>query len=72
MNVLIYYIDFHPDNYQGGSGKSFEMRYSLTIPNDILVGEIKEYILNKLSDHVRNQRPFGHDVNASIITIEII
>ena len=72
MKVLIYYVDFHWDNHQGGSGKNYEMRYSLDIPDEIPVVSIRKYCTDKLADLVEKQRPFIQDNSCSINRIEII
>lgn len=72
MRVLIYYIDFHWDNHQGGSGKSFEMRFSLDIPAETTAAEFKNYVVRNLENHIAEQRPFQQREKASIIKIEVI
>jgi hypothetical protein len=72
MKVLVYYVDFHWDNHQGGSGKSFEMRYTLDIPGYVMVESLRDYITNSLSEHVAKQRPFRQHEAASITRIEIV
>jgi hypothetical protein len=50
MKLLVYYIDFHWDNYQGGSGKNYELRYALDVPSDLAVGNVRSYVIDKISE----------------------
>lgn len=73
MRFRIKYIDYHWDNYQGASGKSFEMHFGLSVPNNVEIGNLKEYICNALLMHVNEQRVFkNQDNKPSIISIEIV
>jgi len=72
MKALVYYIDFHWDNHQGGSGKSFNMRATFDLPVDLCVMQLRAHIEKKLSEHITKQRPFSQKEAASIIRIELI
>ena len=72
MTVLVKYIDFHWDNYQGGSGKSFHIQHIINVAEDIYSQNVHDYILKKLDEHIGNERPFQQNNSYSIISIEII
>lgn len=63
MTVLVYYIDFHWDNHQGGSGKSFESQISFKVPEDLMAHEIKEWIDTQLYGHCQSIRPFNQSIH---------
>lgn len=73
MKALVYYVDFHWDNYQGGSGKSFEMRKSIDIPDNLKAGEIVIYVSEELTKHIHSQRPFQQkDTAFTIQKVELV
>ena len=57
MKALIYYVDFHPDNYQGGSGKSFQVKTIVNIPVDCLAINVFTFIHEHLNKY-KSDRPF--------------
>lgn len=72
MKALIHYVDFYWDNYQGGSGKYYELFYSLDIPEDMCAGNIFEFIHKKLEEKVLKERPFNTGKSPIILRIEIV
>ena len=56
MKVLVNYVDFHPDNYQGGSGKSFEFEVMIEIKEPCT--DVWDEIHSQLKLIVKRQRPF--------------
>lgn len=56
MKLLIEYVDFHSDHYQGGSGTSFEFQTAIEIEEPC--PDIWEAIHKKMSEIVLKQRPF--------------
>jgi hypothetical protein len=72
MRVLIKYIDFHWDNYQGGSGKSFEMKHSVDVAEETKSKDVYDFILCELDEHIGNERPFKQTNSYHIKSIEII
>lgn len=71
MKAVVKFVDFHWDNYQGGSGKSFEMTLSLDVPDDLKASEFFEFIHKHIQTKVRNERPFQQDNRYSIQQIEV-
>ncbi|HBI00877.1 MAG TPA: hypothetical protein DDY18_04555 [Flavobacterium sp.] len=61
MNVLVKYIDFHSDNYQGGSGKSFELKTLVRLEPGTLAIDIKDVVMDHLYDLAKEQKPFRID-----------
>lgn len=73
MKVLVDYVDFHWDNYQGGSGKSFELTASIDIPDELFVKDLLDAIHNHLKKKIENERPFNQkETRYSIQRIEIV
>jgi hypothetical protein len=72
MKALVYYIDHHWDNYQGGSGKTFEGRLVVELAASVNVYHLKEYIRNAVSEHIQKERPYKQDNAYSIQRIEIL
>jgi len=52
MNVLVKYIDFHSDNYQGGSGKSFELKTLVRLEPGTLAIDIKDVVMDLSLIHI--------------------
>jgi len=59
MKILVHYVDFHPDNHQGGSGKSFEFSKTFEVEQDCRADQIIRVVGEKLIAHVRKQRPYN-------------
>ena len=72
MNLMVHYVDFHWDNYQGGSGKSFKLQARIYISKEITAGNILPQILAHLKERVKTERPFQQDNEFSIQRIEIL
>lgn len=58
MKALVTYIDFHWDNYQGGSGKTVETSISVEISETLTVGDVFEFIHKTVRAHCERYRPF--------------
>ena len=56
MKLLVNYVDFHPDNHQGGSGKSFEFEVMIEIKEPC--SDVWDEIHGELKPIVERQRPF--------------
>lgn len=67
MKLLVEYVDFHSDNHQGGSGKSFELQTVIEI--DEPCSDVWSSIYMKMSEVVSKQRPFivNGDRNTPVI-----
>lgn len=74
MNVLVKYIDFHSDNYQGGSGKSFELKTIMTLDATIQLISLRRVVMDRLVEQVKVQRPFNiaYDPKPTIVSMEIL
>ena len=72
MKVRVKYVDFHWDNYQGASGKSFEFYYTLVLPLDLEASDIKDYIFTETTEHAIKNRPFRQDEKIAIQEIQIL
>lgn len=75
MTVLVRYVQFHPDNYQGGSGKSFEFTTVVEIPDSTLVSDVWQVIHARLTDKYAMQSPFqvpNHGPSYAIQSAEIL
>ena len=71
MKVLIRYIDFHWDNYQGGSGKTIESSVSLDLPDDLRVDCVFEYIHSRLNSYIEDRRPFKQSEKYTVVSMEL-
>lgn len=71
MKVVVKFVDFHWDNYQGGSGKSFEMTLSADVPEELKAKDFFEFIHNVMNEKIKRERPFQQDNRYSIQRIEI-
>jgi hypothetical protein len=58
MTALVKYVDFHCDNYQGGSGKSFQFSHIIKLPDNLLVGDFWTFIHDEIKKHTEIARPF--------------
>jgi hypothetical protein len=67
MTVLVNYIDFHDDNYQGGSGKSFEFEILLTFSEITRVSELLFSIENAVMLDAESKRPFKNNFIKPVI-----
>jgi hypothetical protein len=72
MKVIMHYVDFHWDNYQGGSGKSFEMRFIYDVPDEMNANNIICSATKALQEHIMGSRPFTQKNSYSIQQMEII
>jgi hypothetical protein len=72
MKVLVKYVAFHPDHYQGGGGKSFEFTHLLEIPDHININEVKSYIENSIYEHSISQAPWTQDFKVAIQSIQLL
>lgn len=72
MKALIYYIDFHWDNYQGGSGKSFELVHCVDLKYELTMNDFWEFIHKTIQDRIKTERPFQQTNRYSIQRVEIL
>lgn len=72
MKLLVKYIDFHADNYQGGSGKSFEFNSLVEIEDDCKAIDILENVHKSLKKIILNHRPFNTKEAYAIQSVEIL
>lgn len=63
MTVLIKYVDFHCDNHQGASGKSFQFSHVLKLPDSLVIGDFWIFIHSELEKITRMKRPFPKAVD---------
>jgi len=72
MKVLIKYIDFHWDNYQGGSGRTVESSYKVDVPDDIRSDSIYEYLHQRLLTYIESRRPFKQQNKHTVVSMELL
>lgn len=72
MKALVSYVDFHWDNHQGGSGKSFELTCSIEIPDDLIASDFFEYVHKTIGEKVKRERPFEQNEKYSIQKIQVV
>lgn len=73
MTLLVTYLDFHWDNYQGGSGKSFQFNFSFQIEDATPASEIWEVVHKKISEHSNKSRPFNQKgERPTILKVELL
>jgi hypothetical protein len=72
VRVLVYYTDFHWDNYQGGSGKYFNFKILIQLEDDVKVSEFWEVVHNQLKHAVKIQRTFVQDNSPKITKAEVL
>ena len=72
MKLRIYYVDFHWDNYQGGSGKSFELTCTVTVPDDLPASGVLDFIQKTIDDKAKRERPFQQQNCYSVQRVEIV
>ena len=72
MRVLVYYVDFHADNHQGGSGKSFEFSHVVDVPEELLVSDVLMHINEKINQKCLYDNPFPTERKFAIQRMEIV
>lgn len=72
MKVLVHYIDFHWDNHQGGSGKSFELQCFVECPAEITAGGVDEFVAKKVLQRCGAQRTFQQNNLPEITKMQIL
>jgi hypothetical protein len=72
VKAIVYYVDFHWDNHQGGSGKSFEFTLSIDVPENLLAVDLFEFIHKRIAERVKEDRPFQQGGRYSIQRVEIV
>jgi hypothetical protein len=72
MKAVVTFVDFHWDNHQGGSGKSFEFSLSLDIPDRQTADQFWDFVHGRLAEKVQRERPFKQDNKYSIQYVEIV
>ncbi len=71
MIAIVKYIAFHPDNYQGGSGKSFEFTDLVVVEDEVSVGLLEAAIEVNLMEKAIKKTPWTTDFHISIQSIEL-
>lgn len=61
MMFLVKYVCFHPDNYQGGSGKSFSQEVLIEASGQYTMKDLKEFIYEETRKHAEISVPFIQD-----------
>ena len=74
MIALIKYIDFHYDNYQGGSGTTIESSFTWNVPDRMTCDNFYEQMHERLLQHLVSKRPFANikDTKYTVKSIEIL
>lgn len=73
MKFLIKYLDFHWDNHQGGSGKSFTFTILFEVPDAIRADQMWEAIHLAVKSHSDKTRPFNQrDERYRILSVELL
>jgi len=74
MKILVHYVAFHPDNYQGGSGKSFEFRKLVEVPEGTLSQAVENYIGQAIAEQARQQTAYNdvYDFKVAIQKMELL
>jgi hypothetical protein len=73
MKLIVKYVDFHWDNHQGGSGKSFEFCLTADVPEGLLAVDIFDFIHRKVEEKVQRERLFAQQTGKySIQSVEIV
>lgn len=62
MKVLVNFIAFYWDNYQGGSGRFSETHLLVEIEDAVCAFQIWEKIHDKIKEHLKKVRPFDQTV----------
>lgn len=73
MKVLVSFVAFHPDNYQGASGKSFPHKLLVEIPDDLKISEVSNYIYETVWKAAKQGTCYSDlpDFRISIQTLEL-
>lgn len=58
MKLLVYFIAYYWDNYQGGSGKYVESKLLVEIDNNVVAYMVWEKVHDKIKLHLKSVRPF--------------
>lgn len=69
MNFLVKYVCFHPDNYQGGSGKSFTQECLIETSGTYELKDLKLHLYEQTENHAKKSVPFIQD--AKFIITEV-
>lgn len=72
MKVLVKYIAFHPDNHQGGSGKSFGFLIAIDVPDLTPASVIKDFVTEKTKEMAEKHTPFPADFKFAIQRMELL
>ena len=59
----------HPDNYQGGSGKSFEQEFLITVDGDYDMKHLRKYLYEATEEHAEKSVPFVKDLKFQILEV---
>jgi bacillopeptidase F (M6 metalloprotease family) len=67
MKALVKYIDHHYDNYQGGSGTSFEFSTIVDLDKDLRVYEVAQFIQDSIFKLCKTHRPYSQKDSYPVI-----
>lgn len=66
MKLLVYFVAYYWDNYQGGSGKYVESKLLIEIDNDVPSYMIWEKVHDKIKSHLKTARPYDQSFYTKI------
>lgn len=72
MKILVKYVDFHWDNYQGGSGQSFNFSTLIEVSDELEISDLLAEVYQKLGEACEKNRPFRQQQSCAIQSIEIL
>ena len=72
MNILVNYVSFHPDNYQGGSGESFEFTLMVRVPDSVLACQVVNLVTEQVEERASSESPFNQDHKIAIQSMTIV
>lgn len=78
MKLLVYFVAYYWDNYQGGSGKYVESKLLVEIDDDTSASFIWEKVHDKIKAHLKLSRPYDQSAYSktqgeySIIKAELL
>jgi len=62
MKLLVYFIAYYWDNYQGASGNYVESKLLVEIENDVAAYMVWEKVHDKIKMHLKSSRPFDQAI----------
>jgi hypothetical protein len=70
MTFLVKYVCFHPDNHQGGSGKSFTQECLIEASGTYELKDLKSYLYEQTKLHAQKGVPYIQDSKFIIIEVK--